>query len=91
MGHCPECGFKVMPHETACSYCGNREFQMTVRVYWDNCDSCNPNSGLDAPEGRTFCPACSGEGFRKYRVTKDARSGILYYEGFDAVRQRYYG
>ena len=90
MGYCPECGFSIMPDSLTCSHCGNREFHMTIRVFWDNCDRCRPDAGLNNSKGDASCLACSGEGVREYRVMKDARSGLLYYERFDSVLQRFH-
>lgn len=94
MGYCPECGFSINPDSPVCSYCGNRKFHMTVRVFWDNCDKCSADASLGdgngSGNGKSSCRTCSGVGFRKYRVLKDARSGLLYYERFDAVLLRYH-
>ncbi len=89
MGYCPECGFSIMPDSSMCSHCGNQKFHMTVKVFWDNCDKCSPDAGLENLNGRPSCRTCSGEGYRKYRVLKDARSGLLYCERFDSVLLRY--
>jgi DNA-directed RNA polymerase subunit RPC12/RpoP len=62
---------------------------MTVRVFWDRCDKCSAAAAPDDLDGGTSCPVCSGEGFRKYRVLKDSRSGLLYYRRFDAVLLRF--
>lgn len=89
MGHCPECGFRLTPGSRACPHCGNRNFQMTLRVFWDDCDRCgNGSASQGANDGP--CPACSGKGFREYRVTKDARDGSLWCERFDSVLRKFY-
>jgi len=90
MGYCPECGFSIMPDSRSCSHCGNRNFHMTVRVFWDNCDKCSIDAGLNDSNGNSSCPTCSGEGLREYRVMKDARNGLLYYERFDSVLLRFH-
>ncbi|MEN6464383.1 MAG: hypothetical protein ABFD62_04300 [Syntrophaceae bacterium] len=63
---------------------------MTVRVFWDDCDRCGTISGPVGAKSESPCPACSGEGFREYRVTKDARNGLLYCERFDSVLLKFY-
>lgn len=75
MGYCPECGFRISPVARKCAYCGNTKFYMTVRVFWDECDSCKPVNFAGA--GRR-CTECSGKGYRKYRLLKDARTGSVY-------------
>jgi DnaJ-class molecular chaperone len=61
---------------------------MTVRVFWDNCDKCSADAVLDNLSGKSSCPACSGEGFRRFREMKDARNGLLYKFAEDACMGR---
>lgn len=80
MGYCPECGHRITAGALNCAYCGNRNFFMTMDKYLDHCDVCR---GVAGKAGTVTCKACSGEGFREYRVLKDARTGVVYCDQFD--------
>lgn len=85
MGYCPECGFKIGPEAYYCSYCGNRNFFMTMEKYLDDCDVC---VGAVVQAGSSACKACSGKGFREYRVFKDSRTGALHCDQLDNIINR---
>ena len=88
MGYCPKCGFRIVPGALACTFCGNQKFYMTVREFWDNCDHCKGPTlarNLTAPS----CLVCSGRGVRKYRILKDTRTGVMYYEQFNSLLVQY--
>ncbi len=71
MGYCPECGFKIGPEAYYCSYCGNRNFFMTMEKYLEIASLCGCLSSRQAVRlARRVL-----ERLREYRVFKDSRTG----------------